>query len=85
MTLTPIKNLVLIRMDNRKTSSEGGIAIPEISQKTETWGEVHATGKACEMVTTGDSVYVPSHLGTVVIVDGLDYILIEETKLLAKR
>lgn len=85
MTLTPIKNLVLIRMDNRKTSSEGGIALPEISQKTETWGEVHSAGKDCEMVAVGDSVYVPSHLGTVVIFEGRDYVLIEETKLLAKR
>ncbi|MFZ9885852.1 MAG: hypothetical protein ACO3ON_10445 [Ilumatobacteraceae bacterium] len=85
MTLTPINDLVLVRMDDRKSQSDGGIAIPQRAQQTETWGTVASVGPTCEMVSDGDSVYVPSHLGTHIVLLGIDYILIQESKLLAKR
>lgn len=85
MTLTPINDLVLVRMDNRKAESDGGIAIPEFSQTTETWGEVARVGNTCERLREGDSVYVPSHLGTHIVLDGIDYVLIQESKILATR
>jgi co-chaperonin GroES (HSP10) len=72
-------------MDDRKTETAGGIALPQISQTTETWGTVQKAGHTCEMVSDGDSVYVPAHLGTHVVLQGIDYILIQESKLLAKR
>lgn len=85
MTLLPINDLVLVQMDNRKTESDGGIAIPEFSQTTETWGQVARAGNSCERVSEGDEVYVPSHLGTHIVLEGIDYVLIEESKILAKR
>jgi co-chaperonin GroES (HSP10) len=85
MTLTPINDLVLVQMDNRKTESDGGIAIPEFSQTTETWGQVARVGNSCERVIEGDEVYVPSHLGTHIVLQGADYVLIQESKILAKR
>lgn len=85
MTLTPLNDLVLVRMNDRKAQSDGGIAIPQISQTTETWGEVFRVGNTCEAVEEGDLVYVPSHLGTHVVLDGIDYVLIQEGKILAKQ
>lgn len=85
MTLTPINDLVLVCMDDRKTETAGGIALPQISQTTETWGTVQKAGPTCQSVAEGDGVYIPSHLGTHVVLQGVDYILIQESKILAKR
>jgi chaperonin GroES len=77
---TPIKDRVLVRMDARKEQTAGGIVLPEFSQTTETWGEVCAVGNKVEDLRTGDRVMVESHVGTHVVVKGVDYILIEESR-----
>lgn len=83
VTFTPIKDRVLVRMDARETETKGGIVLPEFSQTTATWGDVVAVGNKCNDCTVGSRVMVESHLGTHVIVKGVDYILIEESKIKA--
>ena len=77
--LKPIGKKVLVIMDSRKAVSEGGIHIPEKSQRTSAWGEVcEVSDDVNEEIKIGDRVYVESHLGTHYIFEGVDYIILPE-------
>jgi len=72
-------------MDGRKKESEGGIALPEVSQTTETWGEVTSAGPETKHLQVGDRVYVSPHVGTHTILAGVDYILVREGEVKARE
>jgi co-chaperonin GroES (HSP10) len=83
--LQPLNNNALIALDSRKETSNGGIYIPEVAQRAETWGTVRAVGDKCEELAHGDRVYVAPHLGTHYIDNGEDFIVIPESKVVCRE
>ena len=82
--MTPIKDNVLIQLDNRSTVSNGGIHIPKISQRAEEWGTVISVGKDCVDLSEGDRVLVLRTQGTHYIQNQVDMIILREKKVLAR-
>jgi len=82
-TLAPIKDNVIIAMSPRTIESEGGILIPESARETSNWGIVTATGADTKDLSQGDKVYVPDHMGTHFTMNGRDFIVIRERKIVA--
>lgn len=83
--LKPIKKNILVQLAPRAQQSEGGIAIPAMAQKAEQWGEVVAVGEQVEFLSVGEEAFIPSYLGTHYVEEGKDFILIDESKVVAKR
>lgn len=81
--MKPIKDNVLIQLDNRGTVSNGGIHIPNISQRAEEWGTVVAVGDKCLDLSEGDRVLVLRTQGTHYIQNGVDMVILQEKKVLA--
>ena len=82
--LKPLGNRVVVRMRNRQEKSSGGIHIPERAQETEVWGEVKAVGPKVAHLKEEDLVYVTGLQGTHFVEGGVDYVLVDEPKILAK-
>jgi co-chaperonin GroES (HSP10) len=96
---TPINSNLLIRLDSRKAVSDGGIHLPQVSQRAEQWGEVVAVpakriagkGEDKELVPfrftspikKGDRVLVLPTQGTHYILNGEDMIILNEERVLA--
>jgi len=85
MRITPIGKNVLVRMNDRVTASEGGIAIPERFAKPEAEGVIANVGAEVTQVTEGDVVGYPKHLGTRFEIGGKGWLILEERQLLYVR
>ena len=81
--MKPIKDNVLVELDDRVSISKGGIHIPAISQTTGEWGTVEATGSECLDLSEGDRVLVLKTQGTHYIQQGKDMVILPEKKVLA--
>ena len=93
MDIKPLMNYVLIKKDEEKTVSSGGIFIPETSQEKPStgtvldigeglWDDAHGLLKPMT-VKVGDKVLFPRLGGKTVEFDGEEFLLIRETELLA--
>jgi co-chaperonin GroES (HSP10) len=80
--MTPIGRNIIVKMLPRETQSKGGIFIPQVSQHTNTWGEVDSVGPLCiHDLKKGDRVFIPAHLGTIFRVRRTDeFVIIDESK-----
>lgn len=80
--LKPIHGRILVELDARKSQSEGGIHIPEVSRTAERWGTIRQVADDCEELQVDNRVYITPLQGTHYREAGLDYILLEESKVL---
>lgn len=80
-SLTVIGGKVLIRLDDRPTQTETGLALPEYSREATTWGTVVATGPRVKELQPDNRVHVPRTLGHHFRRGGRDYIIVEENRL----
>lgn len=91
MKIKPLSNRVLIKQVAAETTTKSGIILPGQATEQPQVAEVIAVGpgkvshgKVVEMnVVVGDSVIFPKYKGSEIKLDGVDYIIIEETDLLA--
>lgn len=81
--MKPIKKNILVKLDERTEVTTGGIVIPERSQGVEEWGTVVGVGQQCEDLSVGDRVYIQKTQGTRYVENGVDMLIIPESKVLA--
>jgi len=91
MNIKPLGNRVLIKQIEAEKITKSGIILPgQVSEQPQI-AEVIAVGigkvshgKTIEMIVqVGDKVIFPKHKGSEIKINGVDYIIIEETELLA--
>lgn len=91
MNIKPLSNRVLIKQIEAETTTKSGIILPGQATEQPQVAEVMAVGPGkmshgnlIEMtVKVGDKVVFPKYKGSELKLDGVDYIIIEETDLLA--
>ncbi len=87
MSLRPLSNRVLIQQLEAETTTKSGIILPGQATEQPQIAKVIAVGpgKDGEAMTVkeNDKVIFPKYKGTEVKYDGMDYIIIDETDLLA--
>jgi len=91
MNIKPLGNRVLIKQVEAETTTKSGIILPGQATEQPQIAEVIAVGPGkvshgnlVEMtVKVGDRVVFPKYKGSEIKLDGNDYIIIEETDLLA--
>jgi len=91
MMIKPLSNRVLIKQVEAETTTKSGIILPGQATEQPQIAEVIAVGpgkvshgKLVEMtVSVGDKVVFPKYKGSEIKLDGVDYVIIEETDLLA--
>lgn len=76
---------VILKLNPRRESSSGGIALPIMAIRPESEGTVIAIGNKVTHVSEGQVVGFPSHLGTRFEARGHDWLSIDESKLLYVR
>lgn len=91
MNIKPLGNRVLIKKVEADSTTKSGIILPGQAVEQPQIAEVMAVGKGkyesgqlVEMeVSVGDRVVFPKYQGSEIKLDGVEYIIIEETDLLA--
>ena len=90
----PLGDKVLIKPREEEETSAGGIVLPDSAKEKPQEGEIVAVGEGklldsgerSEMtVKVGDVVIYSKYGGTEVTIDGEDYLLMDESSLLAVR
>lgn len=70
----PILNKVVVRPEETRTMTEGGLYIPETAQKRALVGYVVAKGPDVETIEIGDKVFYDEYAGTNISVDKVLYV-----------
>lgn len=91
MKLKPLSNRVILKQLEAEEKTKSGIYLPDSAKEKPQMAEVIAVGggkvvegKKQEMsVKTGDKVIYPKYSGDEVKLDGEEYTIIEEDKILA--
>ena len=87
MNIKPLADRVLIKPAPAEEKTAGGIIIPDTAKEKPLQGEVLATGngtKAEEMVLkAGDTVLYGKYAGTEVEFDGVKYLIMRQSDVLA--
>lgn len=87
MSLKPLSNRVLIQQEEAETTTKSGIILPGQATEQPQIAKVIAVGPGKDgeamTVAVDDKVIFPKYKGTEVKYDGKDYIIIDETDLLA--
>lgn len=83
--LTPLGDRLLVLLDAKQAVSQGGIAIPDRAQDVPSWGSVIEAGPDAQHCMPADRVYVPTHLGTSYVSAGINLVIINEAKVLARE
>lgn len=92
--LQPLGDRVVIKPIEREEMTRGGIVLPDTAKERPMEGEVIAAGpgkmtddgKRIEMdVKVGDIVVYAKYGGTEIKIDGKDYMILNESQILAKK
>ena len=87
MTVEPLGPRVLIRPVEQETTTKSGIILPETAKEKPQQGIIEALGSEEELMTdlaVGDKVLFAKYTGNQIQVDGVDYIIMEESDVLAR-
>ena len=87
MTIEPLGARVLIRPLAQESKTSSGIILPETAKEKPQQGIIEAVGSEEEMMTdlaVGDRILFPKYSGTEIKVDGTDYLIMEESDVLAR-
>ncbi len=94
MVIKPLGDRVLVKQSVAEEKSMGGIILPDTAKDKPQEGEVIAVGSgkmldngervACE-VKVGDKVIFSKYGGTEIKIEGVEYLIIRESDLLAVR
>lgn len=87
VNITPLHDRVLVKAAEAETKSAGGIIIPDTATEKPQRGTVVAvgSGKPEEPMTVkvGDTVLYGKYAGTELQVEGVDYLIMRESDILA--
>jgi chaperonin GroES len=85
--ITPLHDRVIIKPAAAEQKSAGGIIIPDTAKEKPQRGEVIAVGpgkpEEPTTVKAGDKVLYGKYAGTELNVDGVDYLIMRESDILA--
>ncbi|MCP9753112.1 co-chaperone GroES [Ferruginibacter sp. HRS2-29] len=85
--ITPLHDRVIIKPAAAEQKSAGGIIIPDTAKEKPQRGEVVAVGpgkpEEPTTVKAGDKVLYGKYAGTELNVDGVDYLIMRESDILA--
>jgi len=87
MTVEPLGPRVLIRPVEKETTTKSGIILPETTKEKPQQGLIEALGSEEELMTdlaVGDRVLFAKYTGNQIQIEGVDYIIMEETDILAR-
>ncbi|MFA5570944.1 MAG: co-chaperone GroES [Sphaerochaetaceae bacterium] len=84
MTIKPMGDRVLIKMEEVEEKTAGGIFIPQTAQEKTQVGEVVALGDDESItVTVGQKVMYDKYAGTTIKIDGKDHLILHMGDILA--
>jgi len=87
MNIQPLGNRVLVKPSAAEKKTASGIIIPDTAKEKPLKGQVIAIGKGIDdkglTVKVNDTVIYGKFVGTEVNLEGTDYLIIEETDILA--
>ena len=92
MNLRPLQDRIIVKRVEEETKTAGGLFIPETAKEKPQRGEIVAAGNGKKTedgkvlpldVKIGDIVLFGKYAGTVVKVDGNDYLMMREDDILA--
>jgi chaperonin GroES len=93
MNVKPLEDRIIVRPLEAEQKTAGGIIIPDAAKEKPQKGEVVAVGpgkvtdkgvKIDPALTKGDTVLYGKYSGTEVKIDGVDYLIMRESDVLAK-
>jgi chaperonin GroES len=87
MSIEPLGPRVLVRPLEQETATKSGILLPETAKEKPQQGMVEAVGNADEMTTglaVGDKVLFAKYTGNELQLDGVAYLLMDESDVLAR-
>jgi chaperonin GroES len=87
LSVTPLHDRVIVKPAAAEEKTSGGIIIPDTAKEKPQRGTVVAAGpgKKDEPVTvkSGDTVLYGKYAGTEISIDGVDYLIMRESDILA--
>jgi chaperonin GroES len=85
MTVKPLQDRVLIKVEEAETKTASGLYIPETAQEKTQTGTVVAIGDDKDMITVkvGDKVMYDKYAGTMVTIDDEDHLILRMADILA--
>ncbi len=84
-TIEPLGTRVLIRPLEQEAKTSSGLFLPETAKEKPQTGEVVAVGTDEDMkLKAGDKVLFAKYSGTEFKLDGVEYLLLEESDVLAR-
>lgn len=89
--LKPLGDRVIVKPSVEEEKTAGGIFLPDTAKERPQWGEVVAVGpgkfedgkRIAIEVKAGDKVIYSKYGGTEVKIDGVDYLILRESDILA--
>lgn len=82
--IVPLNNMVLGIQEKTTAQTRSGLYLPQMSQKRTALTRIVAIGPDVEGIATGNRVVYKDYSQHEVTYDDVDYLLIEETDILAK-
>ena len=87
MTIKPLSDRVLVLPNPAEEKTAGGLFIPDTAKEKPLMGKVVAVGTGTAdvkmEVKEGDSVLYGKYAGTEINVDGVDYLIMKQSDILA--
>ena len=88
MKIKPLADRVLVQPSSAETKTASGIIIPDSAQEKPQKGQVIAVGPGTQenpiTLKVGDSILYGKYSGTELKHDGVDYLIMKESDILAK-
>lgn len=87
MTIKPLSDRVLVLPNPAEEKTAGGLFIPDTAKEKPLMGKVvavgHGTADVKMEVKEGDNVLYGKYAGTEINVDGVDYLIMKQSDILA--
>ena len=87
MIIEPLGARVLVKPLEKENMTASGIVLPETAREKPQQGTIEAVGSEEEMLTdlaVGDRVLFAKYAGSEISMNGTDYLLLEESEVLAR-
>jgi len=87
MIIEPLGARVLVKPLEKENMTASGIVLPETAKEKPQQGTIEAVGSEEEMLTdlaVGDRVLFAKYAGSEISMNGTDYLLLEESEVLAR-
>ncbi|HOJ98796.1 MAG TPA: co-chaperone GroES [Termitinemataceae bacterium] len=85
MTVKPLADRVMVKLEKSETKTAGGIIIPDTAQEKTQTGVVVAVGddKDAIKVSVGQKVMYDKYAGTQIKIDGVEHLILKMSDIIA--